>query len=323
MKITVNTHLSSKFSISKQINNGNTMWVCFEYLTKDNIHFWTEYVRSCNYYIEDMKKRGYNGKIPLSELGAGLSGMMGVINASEIGYKEDNFSHIHGISYITNVERKKTHTNNDYDYDHNYDYTNPKTHNETFGHIIMSVMLITAPKSCTVSHFGIFKNPIHLYNKAYSNLSLQLHSFSAKITEQVINKKIFPRYYEKWSNKFVDKIFMVNTPMKSMLNILKNKLPSGSISVGTNETLKNLHQYDIDEMVLVRQFPPRIFKNVDGEYEIINKQVKMDDLIDKSYIYDIKYLEPNTIPQKKIDFGGITSGSIITMIQLSALSNLY
>ena len=311
----------SKFCKTKEINhNGKNVYLCFEYITKDNINYWQAFILSCSYYIEDLEKQKYNGKIPLREIRSELSGMMSCVDTHIYKLENGNNSTICGVAYITDKIREYPHFHT---LNETYEYGGIQKHEKTFGDIITSMTLATKPNSSTTTFCSIFNNPQYLNDKKRGKSSRMLHSFCAKITEQVINNKIFPSVFEKkWSNDFREKKFMVNYPTKRMLKILKKKLSKSSISIGTNEDLKELSSYSYKDVNAIQKNPPRIFKNIEGTYQIIRKNVKMLNLVDKQFIYDSDDIEPNTIPEH-VNHGSFSEDLFLTMIKLSALSDLY
>lgn len=343
----------------------NNLWYCFEFINTHNLSFWKKFVEyayqlsdyastlyrgilnnkdSVEKYrkllgltltdIEEIKKYGEknlkNG--PISHVKGGIAGLSHVLNLIKNEY---NLDKIVAIVYISNKEITKRHSLNEDFIDEKFDTFAIDNYKKLFGHIIMSFGFVTTQTSCTTTHFGIFKNPLYLIKKdmRYANLSVLLHSFAAKITLDYINLGVLPIGNGFCNDPKVitgQKLFTINYPMTSMINLFAKSLDKNAISIGTN---KDYIKYVVNEKYgkedirykLLIAHPPRLFENINGQYSVTYNNV-IKEIYNLNFLPE-KYRYAGTSEQLEIQYGAFTLNdngfAMMTTIALLSLKNVF
>lgn len=318
----------------KTTENGRIFYFGFEKLDEINIVFWRFYanqayhlIYSCgslcksatessypqypNKYSDIMcygeaeyhsimryiQAKKYDRSNPFNEIKGGINGMSQMLLPS--GSKNRY------IVYLSTVPVMERHLCTEEKVEKGL--SNQSEYNVLFGSIVMSFVFITENDNPTVSHYGIFKNPIHWLgpHEKYKRTSMALHGFAADIA----------------ITYFTDKKFMVTHPLPSMTAIFSSELEQGEMFIGTNKDLKEIEDKSDTDQELLIKYPP--IWHIDYTTHI-TKIAK--DGVDLSLYPDFlpdehaKYIALTT---KGFDCSGFTVGAMKTVVKLERLASFF
>ncbi len=180
-----------------------------------------EYEQFLNYIKNSPKNVGDYEDNLIRQYFTGVAGGFGGMDLGDTNPR----NRLYYVIYASSQPIRRRYVNSDYDKNMSFE--------ANFGKIIMSMTGITAPKVPTTTHTGIARNPMDFFktDKKYAGISMKLHGFGAVI----------------WKTKFKDKKFMITKPLESMADILKSKIDSNLIWLGTYpDELKKLERAGID-----------------------------------------------------------------------------
>lgn len=94
-------------------------------------------------------------------------------------------------------------------------------HERIYAPLLVTVGVATERELPTVTHFGIFRNPLAFFDAhpAHRDLAMQLHGFAATVALQA------------WSNK----VFMTTSPMPRMQEILLKRLTADDLHIAEDD----------------------------------------------------------------------------------------
>jgi hypothetical protein len=306
------------------LKNDSKIYFGFEQLTNDNHTFWQHYEQQCTYLARfcssmyqnmnkysdfllcdseaydkikaSIDKKGWTNSVkrPFNGIIGGTAGMNQVLFVPSDLEKKVFVVYASPDPIISSNSNDKIPANS------------CKTLDEfkiMFKHIIMSFIFITMDEAPSVSHYGIFRNPMYFldFENKYSNIAMILHGFSATVA----------------LSQFEDKVYMINYPIPSMLNIILRECKAKAIHIGTNEDLVRSNLSDEDKQLL-EKYPPIYHLGKDGIHKIAKRKV---DLKDYPNILPDKYARFGT--NDTFNFGGYTFGSLLTVINLKHLCKKF
>lgn len=178
---------------------------------------------------------------------------------------------------------------------------------EQHNDIIMSMAFLTGPNVPTVTHYGIFRNPLSFFDpdQKYRGISMLLHGFAAQVA----------------LTQFVGKKYMVTNPMESMSSIMAHRLGADKIHIGTNKDWAMIHKKSKKRQNPLRD-SPGIF-HIDTETGIEKIAKIGTDLAEFPDHLPDELADFIAVNREQIDFSGSTPKAFKTVVELYALAKCY
>ena len=320
---------SDVYTVQRNDDKGQKLYYNFEKVTKDNYYFWyrlfaenmaryckafcqtvtennyptypNKFSEGFNYnqeqyqkVVEFIQRKKYYEKKPFSGVRAGIAGMSQVLSSFCLNRKVF-------MVYASHVPIEKPHIN-----DEEINISNGKDYHTFFGHIIMSFVFITNDTAPTVTHYGIFRNPVSFLDpeEKYRGLSMKLHGFGAIVA----------------LTHFRNKKYMITSPLPSMIQIFVKYLGRNALHLGTNMDLKNFEKKSKEDRELLENYPPIFHLGRDGKNKIAKEGVNLSEYLESLPDEKAEFI---AAPKNQINFSGFSFQALTTLLNLTNLAELF